>query len=335
MAFWQHMPIMVNLVPYLSVVDYINLKRAVVRLPSAIISPADLLFRRLVSRLGTFTQLDPSVIAELIRLLCERDDFYISGGFLVALLRGDPFDFSVQDLDFFVTEASYQSSEKLKTLPITNPWSLSDEPDEEYAHVMPFSSVFNILNSQIQFIAHTSKKDVQQSIGTFDLPLCRNYFSFKTGLRIFKLEDLTTQRTTVETSQLLSRIFGLQHRTHLIRIYEKNRGRIEKYRQRGFDVRVNVATPEVLDSLLPPKGGTPTYHVTYQLMGMHAPVSCALGRVCRCKTERYNKECYRVHHRCKCKSHILFNEQATERYAKWRHALMIKEHIEFWSNNAK
>lgn len=335
MAFWQHMPIMVNLVPYLSVVDYINLKRAVVRLPSAIVSPADLLYRRFVARLAISTQLDSSVIAELMYLLCNRDDFYISGGFLVSLLRGDPFDVSVQDLDFFVTEASYQSSEKLKALPQYQPWIFPPEKDDEYAHVMPFSRVINFANGSLQLIIHPSKRAVQQSIGTFDLPLCRNYFSVKTGLRIFKLEDLTTQRTTVETSQLLSRIFGLQHRTHLIRIYEKNRGRIEKYRQRGFDVRVNVATPEVLDTLITPKGETPSYQVTYQLMGMHAPVSCALGRVCRCKTEQYNKDCYRVHHRCKCKAHILFNQQATERYAKWRHDTIIKEHIEFWSKNAK
>lgn len=332
MSFWRYAPIMANLVPYLSVVDYINLKRAAIRMVT-IISPADLLFQRLMARLETFSHLDLSVVSEVIRLLCTRDDFYLSGGFLVALLRGDEFNVSVQDLDFFVTKDSYESSSKFSEFEVaryTIPPAF--ESEEEYAHVMPFLDVVNIRDSPIQFIVHESKEQLHQSISTFDLPVCRNYFCKKAGLRIFRLEDLTKQCTTVETSQLLSRIYGLQVRTHLLPVYERNQKRIEKYRKRGFEVHIKLATPEVLRILIPLKNEIPLFDLFYDIMGSHLPMSCESGFTCECKKQGYNNVCYRWYRNCKCKAHVEFNAQAIQKYDAWRKKIIIQEHINFWSN---
>jgi hypothetical protein len=332
MSFWRYAPIMDNLVPYLSVVDYINLKRAAIRMVT-IISPAELLFQRLVARLKSFIGLDQTLVSALIRLLSTRDDFYLSGGFLVALLRGDEFNVSVQDLDFFVTKDSYESSSKFPGLDViryTIPPAL--ESEEEYAHVMPFLGVVNIRDSPIQFIVHESKEQLHQSIFTFDLPVCRNYFSKKAGLRIFRLEDLTTPSTTVETSQLLSRIYGLQVRTHLLPVYERNQKRIEKYRKRGFEVHIKLATPEVLRTLIPLKNEIPLFDLFYDIMGSHLPMSCESGFRCECKEQGYNIVCYRWYRNCECKAHVEFNAQAIQKYDAWRKKIIIQEHVNFWSN---
>ena len=318
---------MATLFPYLSVVDYINLRRATVNaIPSSFTSPAELLFQRLVSTMKQFTHLEPALVDELIHFLCTRDDFYLSGGFLVALLRGDPFDPATQDLDFFVTEAGYAGLQ----IELADTWERhqSPESDDEYAHVMPFIQVLTVSNCPVQFIVHESKEKLHQSIATFDLPICRNYFSRKAGLRIARLEDLTRRRTIVETSQLLSRIYGLEERTHLLAIYEKNANRIEKYRRRGFDVQIRVADSGTLDRLINPKPEMPSYQMIYELMGMHTPPQC---HFCPCKESTYNPECYRAFH-CKCEHHLAFNAKAAEKKQAWRCNLIIKEHLDFWSN---
>lgn len=332
MSFWRYAPIMANLVPYLSVVDYINLRRAAIRMVT-IISPADLLFQRLVARLKSFSHLDLSVVSELIRLLSTQDDFYLSGGFLVALLRGDEFNVSVQDLDFFVTKDSYKSASQFPGLDVvryTIPPAF--EAEEEYAHVMPFLDVVNIRDSPIQFIVHESKEQLHQSISTFDLPVCRNYFCKKAGLRIFRLEDLTKQCTTVETFQLLSRIYNLQERTHLIPVYERNQKRIEKYRKRGFEVHIKLATPEELKPLIPLRNEVPAYDLIYDIMGSHLPAACVSGFRCECKHSEYNIVCWGWFRSCQCDAHVEFNVQAIQKYDAWRKKIIIQEHINFWSN---
>lgn len=324
----RHTPIMKTLVCYLSVVDYINLRRATVNaIPSSFVSSSELAFQRLVCRLKEFTALNPALVEELIRLLCECDDFYLSGGFLVALLRNDPFDIRTQDLDFFVAESSYQGSPLIKD---AEPGGFGLFPDDEvsYARVMPFLRVFTLQNSPVQMIVHECKEKVLESISTFDLPICRNYLSRQAGLRFSRLEDLTCARTLVDTAQLLSRIYGLPHRTNLQPIYEKNASRIIKYRQRGIDVQIRVADAKTLTGLIQPSGRLPSYEMTYRLMGKHTPPLCF---VCPCAQSRYNPRCYYLYLRCKCVHHVAFNAEATETYDTWRRDLIIKEHIEFWS----
>lgn len=333
-SIWHHAPIVVNLISYLSIIDFINLRRAVKALPSSIGSPAELLFQRLVLHLKRFTQLGADLRDELIRLLSERDDFYLSGGFLIALLRSDTFDVSVQDLDFFITNDSFQASPKIQRLVEYRddvPFCVVPDTDLQYAHVMPFLRIYDIANSPVQLIVHASKETLHQSIYTFDLPVCRNYFSRTAGLRIFRIEDLMYQRTTVETSQLLSRIFGLQIRTELVPIYATNQRRIEKYRKRGFNVKVNVATPKELEPLIPPKNEMPLYDMLYYLTGRHGPSVCSTGQACLCTHSNYNPRCYHAYHRCLCEAHVAFNTQIKAQYEIWRRRHMIDDHIAFWS----
>jgi len=328
--------IMSTLLPYLSVVDYINLRVATVNaISSSIMSPTDLLMQRFIHRISTETLITEECRELFIQLLTKRDHFYLSGGFLVALLRGDPFDLVKQDVDFFVTEESYQGT-LLQQLDNFQNNAFPHNEDENYGNSMNFMRVFDLKDIRCQFIVHESKEILHHSIFGFDLPVCRNYFSKRAGLKIHKLEDLTRHSTKVNTLQLLNRIHGLEHRTSLTELYKRNAFRIEKYRKRGFDVTIHLAKEEDLRAAIPTdsylgEDRARNFDKVFAIMGVHNPPSCVFTVDCKCKTDvgAQRRYCFR-NFRCQCDHHQVFRTQAAEKFVVMRREAMVQEHLDFW-----
>lgn len=329
-----------HLIRYLSIVDYINLRIATVNVISPLLPlPEHLLMERFIYRMRNEVGLDNDRLQTLTRLLCERDDFYLSGGFLLALIRGDPFDAKKQDVDFFVTEPSYQGTfiqtyderRQVNVIPVDDLYGLS----LEFLRVF---DLFDLGQGRIQFIVHESKQVSRHSIQHFDIPLCRNFFSMKTGLQIFCLEDVTRGRTTIQTSSLLQRVYDLKERTRFGEIYKRNASRIDKYRKRGFDIKVQVTDKDTLRSLIPigadlAKEQARRFDRIYTIMGMHNPPSCVFTADCRCTSEYDSVRRYCLDNfQCDCNHHQAFRSEAEAKFVIMRRETIVSEHMAFWSD---
>lgn len=327
-------PIMESLLPFLSVIDYINLKRATVNVISPKIpSPEALLLTRFMYRMRHEVGLSDDYIQVITHLLCERDGFYLTGGFLLALLRGDAFDAKKQDVDFFVTEESYRGT----FIEAFDPHRAITPEDDTYGMSMDFLRVFDLGQVRVQFIVHESKELSQHSIFHFDIPLCRNLFSKRSGLKLFCLNDITKQSTTIHTVDLLTRVYDSKERTRFTEIYKRNLSRIEKYRHRGFYIRVIVSSKKTLWSSIPigedlAREQACRFDRIYPIMKMHNPPSCVYTTDCRCNSEHDEKGKYCTENfDCQCDHHRAFRKEAEAKFIDKRKEAILKEHLDFWS----
>jgi hypothetical protein len=194
----------------------------------------------------------------------------------------------------------------------------------------------------MQFIVHESKEKLLESVAHFDLIPCRNLFNMTNGLRIFGLEDITLERTTVNTFDLFMRLRHLISVRSLLKdLYQRNVDRIVKYRKRGFDIALTIPDEDTLkssivfleDRLL---HKTESLFGMFQIMGIHNPASCVRTADCRCKSVDDQKGVFCWENfRCGCDHHVQFRQEALKRYEKQQRDYFAKEHIEFWSAQTK
>lgn len=279
------------LIPFLNIIDYINLRQAV-PLNKSLISPTELLSKRFSHRIRSDLGLSEEVARALECLLFtepeKRSPVYLTGGFLVALLRGDPF-IEGQDVDLFYNgdELLHESFPKGDGDDTT----IRVDTSQEYEGL---TSIIDVKTNhygqaKIQFINHIGCESALTSISRFDIPICRNAFNLQLGLRLcHNLEDLTRQQCTVVLSDWISRIWKLQYLRELKGYYTRLNKRVEKYQRRGFQIDIikgdeeSVRSAFAVDISKAPR--IEKRDEVYRLMGKHNPDSCVYGKDCTCKS---------------------------------------------------
>lgn len=324
---------MEHLLGYLSVVDYINLRHATVDFISTQIpKPADVLKQRLCNRLQrelSFTQ------EELMRFLGwlehnEEREMFLTGGFLVALLTGSPFDVVKQDIDVFSTDMDYDSNFGFTGNPPAFP------SDESYDEDFPMSMVCNykVQSARVQIVVwHRANGRPWDLIDHFDMSVCRNAFNLKRGLHVGDLSGLTLEECDVDMTNLLSRISKIQHRDSLIGWYERQEARFSKYRARGYDVRVTHPQGDALKNAFVMHTnvvGIFDQREMYALMGTHSPASCVFIPDCRCKSALDANARYCIPNTCSCDHHKVFYTTMKERWVARKREALALEYTNFW-----
>lgn len=341
------------LIPFLNIIDYINLRRAV-PLNKSLLSPTELLSKRFSFRIRSDLGLSEEVARALEGLLFtepeKRSPVYLTGGFLVALLRGDPF-IEGQDVDLF-----YNGDELLQG---SFPKGDVDDTDnfEEYDGL---TSIIDVKTNhygqaKIQFINHIGCESALTSISRFDIPICRNAFNLQLGLRLcHNLEDLTRQRCTVVLSDWISRIWKLQYLRELKGYYTRLNKRIEKYQRRGFQIDIvkgdeeSVRSAFAVDISKAPR--IEKRDEVYRLMGKHNPDSCVYGKDCTCKgagdpNARFCNPTTRTglrdgylqirRHFCDCDHHMVFYREMKQAWVIDHTDTLWREFQIFWESSGE
>lgn len=321
--------VMINhLIPFLSVIDYINF-RLTCHMPKGLISPSDLLLQRFKHHIrALLSDENEEIIATLISFLTQRDDVYLSGGFLVALLRGDVFNKVEQDLDFYFTDESLLRTSALNKNEEIN----FDEGayDGSVDSIRVQTGVYN--NIRIQFVLHISVSSMRYGINHFDIPLCRNAYNYFFGLRLGDLKSLTSSQCIVPLRSWYERVRNVKYQTTLKDKYDRLKYRVEKYRARGFEITFESDLER--DDFVRSIEYVP--HITkrdeiYRLMGKHNPDSCIFAKDCRCKGAGDTKARYCDTKRCSCEHHAVFYRELKERWAEELADKMWEEYEEHWS----
>jgi hypothetical protein len=329
-----------HLLAYLSVVDYINLRRATVNCISRQLpSPAQLVSRRLVRRLKHDLEFTEENVDHLMKALAgayaDKDlnggEAAFTGGFLLAVLRGESFDAERQDIDIF---ASFYNDGN---------WGFLEPPEdvdnhEQYDDLMPFARIFNykMQNTRVQFVM-CRRQGVPQAIRAFDMSICKNAFIPDRGvLYIDDLEGLTRQQCVVNVDSVVRGIYKVQFRDTLFPLYEREKKRIDKYRARGYDVRVVHAPRNALGDMFvmdPDQAGVFDPDEMYMLMGCHAPPSCVFTPDCRCQNTRDPNVRYCIQRSeigCDCEHHRVYYRTLRERWVARKRQRFVEEYERCW-----
>lgn len=329
-----------HLIPFLSIIDYINLRRALVRISPLLISASDLLLRRFERRLYDELHLESHVVTSLISLLTHQGgQVFLSGGFLVSLLRGDVFQ-KGQDLDFYFCNASV-----LKNTPFdVNPTDEGEaREDFEYPNFLAvYSRIFNAV--KIQFIEHKTKSDLLSGIARFDIPICRNMYSKSTGLRICYLESLTHASCVVDVPFYMESQGSIAKRNLFKNKFKILKERVEKYRLRGFDITFETHIEEEDFKL---RFKCPIEHVPFignrneifRLMGAHNPPSCIYSKDCRCTSAGDPAARFCTNHfskiHCDCEHHVVFYQLLKVRWIENMIQQLWEEYEKEWKNEGE
>jgi hypothetical protein len=324
---FQQSVIVNHLIPYLNIIDYINLRRSF-RLSKLLPSPADLLLRRFESRIRSETHLAEEVIASLVSFLTQRDDVFLSGGFLVSLLMGDAFR-DGQDLDFFFSDYNL-----LRDTPFWIEPDLDIDNSTGRVYDGMVDVVYVYTRGHVQFIEHETSTTLLNSISRFDIPVCRNAYNQSFGLRISNIDSLTRMQCVVDIPQWVGRARNVNHLESLSSFYARLSGRIEKYKARGFDITYNIGEKEEVEPLFQcPVENVP--HVNnrsdmFKLMGQHNPDSCVFTKDCRCKGagDPAARWCSRT--TCDCEHHQLFFRDLKKRWADEHAQTLWEEYEAYW-----
>lgn len=332
--------IMNHLVSFLSVLDYINLRRALVHISPSNISPADLVLRRFKNRLITDFNASEEVVVTLVSLLTERSDVFLSGGLLVSILRGDGIKREGQDVDLFFSDYLILKDTCFWVSP--NPDQLDtygDELDVNRVYDGMVDVIYVYTRGDIQFIEHKSDAAILDSISKFDIPLCRNMYNKVGGLRISNLEDLTRGHCVVDIPQWVGRVREMHDRTSLAPCYERLSSRMKKYEERGFELDYRVGTQEEVLPLFkyPIVYVPPIIDRTdvYRLMGKHNPDSCIYTKDCKCKSAgdpaaRWCSNFVSTMNSCDCEHHQVFNKEMKIRYMEENATRLWEEYERYW-----
>lgn len=321
-----------HLIPFLNVLDYINLRRSLVRFSPLLPSPAQLLLHRFEHRLRHELHLEEVEATALLSLLTQRNDIFLSGGFLVSLLRGDAFR-DGQDVDLFI-DNEYVLKDSIF-------WEERQNPDTlwDYDGVQP---IYLYNRGVVQFV-HNDISLAKTAISHFDIPICRNAFNATLGLRIFDMNGLVRSHCVVNMTEWISNVSKMQYRKSLKDYYVRLSDRVKKYEARGFYIGYNIGTKEEIEPLFhyPPEQ-TPFVEEreeVYRLMGMHNPDSCIYTKDCRCKGagDPAARWCMnhvtksRVHN-CDCEHHKIFYVELKKRYMEEHAKTLWEEYEAYWSS---
>lgn len=325
-----------HLIPFLSILDYINLRRALVRISPLLISASDLLLRRFERRLEEELHLEPHVVKTLVSLLTHPGgEVFLSGGFLVSLLRGDAFQ-KEQDLDFYFFNVSI-----LNSTPFEVEGQLPTRAEIEYPS---FKHVFSTMVNEsikIQFIEHISRENVLMGISRFDIPICKNMYSKSTGLRIRHLESLTHSTCVVDVPLWMEHLPPFSRNSTFLDKFKILRARVEKYRLRGFDIAFETHIDE---EDFKRRFKCPIEHVPFikdrneifRLMGTHNPPSCIYSKDCRCVSAGDPAARFCTNHfskiHCDCEHHVVFYQVLKVRWIENMIQQLWEEYEKEWKN---
>lgn len=323
------------LLPYLSVLDYINLRRSI-PLRSGLISSKELLFRRFSQRIRTDLCLPEEVAVALETLLRDRHDVYLTGGFLIAIMRGDPIVVG-QDVDIFHSDDQlYESFPRDPKLPLVD---MDNSGYDSLAGLMVILT--NMYGAaKIQFIQHHSSEPLE-NITHFDIPICRNAFNLTLGLHIFDLSGLTEQKCSVNLVEWISNFKDLTRCCGLKPLYQRLVDRIDRYYRRGFEIGVITGGDEkTIRALFKCDiDNVPFIKERSQilrLVGKHNPDSCIYTEDCKCANSDYKcREVRDPRHgmvfRCECDHHMVFYRELKMAWLQDHVDKLWKEYEAFWS----
>jgi hypothetical protein len=334
--------IMNHLVSFLSVLDYINLRRALVHVSSSNISPADLVLRRFKNRLIHDFNASEEVVVTLVSLLTERSDVFLSGGILVSILRGDTIKREGQDVDLFFSDYLILKDTCFWINPHANVNfnPADDDADVNRVYDGMVEVIYVYTRGDIQFIEHKSDAAILDSISKFDIPICRNLYNKERGLRIQNMKALTRGHCVVDIPQWVGRVRDMHDRTSLTPCYERLLHRMKKYEERGFELEYRVGTQEEVQPFFkyPIEKVPPIIDRidVYRLMGKHNPDSCIYTKDCKCKSAgdpaaRWCTNFISTIHSCNCEHHQVFYKEMKSRYLEEHATRLWEEYERYWN----
>lgn len=234
-----HAPFVQHLVHYLAPIDYIQLRRAfcAVRkrsgLPSVIAVVrkwVDMYLRRYVGEKAT---------SYFEYLLCNGH-FYLSGGFMLAVLRGDSVN-TDQDLDFYTTELPVDDEEcgmvSLAAVDILQDAEIitgchAHGVPQEYDNIYDIQVFGHIELESLRHIQFISTKDVRETVSCFDFIFCRNIYG-NGKLYVEDPDTISLQKCAAIISDKIHKNYQTLNQDMYAQRYMN---RIEKYQQRGFQI---------------------------------------------------------------------------------------------------
>lgn len=309
-------PICQHLIQYLSVITYINLRIATVNYIShQNVTPHALALRRLRQHLMRglrFTEMEAEHIERL--LAGEYGAMILTGGFLVALLTGAPFDAKTQDINLLAFESHPDFG-----------FTEASEADEDG------EGCYMIQDTHVRIICDPSACSSYGLVTDFDMDICKNMLSAR-SLCIENLQGLTKQTCIMKMEDVLRSEPGMSWKDTLVPMYERLQHRITKYKARGYDVRV-VHPKEVQNAFcLDLNNAALSERDALSLMGKHHPDSCVYTRDCKCES-RGKKFCDTMlpdGKFCSCEHHLQFYAEVKRRWAKRKQEAFTREYMAFW-----
>jgi len=315
--------VMSHLIPYLSVLDYIQVRKCQ-RFPKDLITPAQLFWKRFSWRIRRDFGLTEEIACHLEKLFTESDKFCLTGGYLISVLRGDT---RVDGQDIDVCFSAYD----IATDPILNMIRYK----EEYETILNGISRVGAIHG-IQFIEHYNKRYIPTNIKTFDINLCRNMFSFKEGLKCMSLDSLSKMSARVDLGEWISNIPFLTSKQCIKDLYTRLQNRVEKYHRRGFDITVKIGSKkDVYPLFVCEPEDMPTETKTnkpliFEIMGKHNPDSCVYTSDCRCKSRGFVGRWCTGAEACNCPHHIEFQKEFRKKWSTQRAEKLWEEYADFW-----
>lgn len=333
-----------HLLAYLSVVDYINLRRATVNhISRQCVKPADLVRRRVESRLKRDLHFTDEQVAHLFKLLSTHDDeesrhIFLTGGFLLTLLTGAPFDATCQDIDLFSTRHDFESN-----FGFGGDYRKSAEHAQEQEEYSGMKTVMDVCNYKVQdvhvqVVVCRTANHLPSLVEHFDMSVCRNMFDVVNGLYIADLEGVTRQACDAELARVIGQVKNLHHRDTLWPLYQRQDKRIQKYRARGYDVRVVHPPRETLgEAFVMDVNDVRVFNPDdiFELMGTHSPASCVFSRDCKCKSVEDAKSRFCDTDACECDHHMVFYRTLRARWIKRQQAVFAEEYARYWLGENK
>lgn len=208
------------------------------------------LCRALVERLGP--ALGKAICASL---RIEGSDTYITGGFALSVLQGDPID-DAQDIDLFITEPNYESDKHPLVRTLVDTYLVSLVYD-----LVDYEDLVNNVRTgffigpeegtsvcKIQFLTNATLVETRRHLCSFDFPFCSNLANAHT-LQVKDPMAIILRSATVDLPvQLAQRIYSLHMSAdHFTAQLSR---RMAKYRARNYVIDVAPFTEEALWSAL-------------------------------------------------------------------------------------
>lgn len=332
MEWVRHPTIVLEILKYLSPIEYICLRQALsflVRRPDVYPTSRALLWERIQKKL--VERLGPDVGRLLIAglMLGKKEKIMLTGGFLLSILQGDPI-LPEQDIDIICISGAF-SVEVFTKAPLTvsdndNPEGYNPGFNLRSLKVVPSANGIKlqpIVECKLQFII-TSKEsweNARKQIETFDLAICRNAANMN-ELYIQNIDAILRRRCVFELPAYL------QHHTLSLNmdreaVFNRLLGRFQKYRNRGYDIIDRRFTKEDILSALDGMTVEWCSQQDFQtLMGKLHPNECQKERK---RMGGTTSPCSRY----ECEYHRLFYKES------WRRkTLQLKETwASFWMEN--
>jgi len=317
--------VMSHLIPYLSVLDYIQVRKSQ-RFPKDLITPAQLFWKRFSWRIRRDFGLTEEIACHIEKLFTESENFCLTGGYLISVLRGDP-RVDGQDIDVCFSEYDMNTDPIFKSIP--------NNQMVDYEHFLGIKCIGAIHG--IQFIQYWNSKGIIPNIKRFDINVCRNMFSMKEGLKCMSLDSLSKMAGRVDLGEWISsNIPFLTSKQCLKDLYTKLQNRIGKYHRRGFDITVKIGSKKDVYPLfvcepeeMPIERKTDK-NLIFEIMGKHNPDSCVYTSDCRCKSRGFFGRWCMGADACNCPHHIEFQKEFRQKWSTQRAEKLWEEYADFW-----